>query len=202
MDEYQWFVRLYDPLLSPALRPLYREMTGLLARRGCTTVADLCCGTGMLAGLAARTGMDATGVDLSPAMLGVAARKQPARFIRADAAALPLRDHVFDGATISFALHEKPLDTALAILSEARRIVRPGGLVVVADYRADGQGWWAGSAIRLIERMAGRDHHAYFRRYMDKGGTDGILGSAGLPGRCERIFLGGWAGVYSLPVPG
>jgi len=201
MDEYQRFARLYDPLIAPALRPVYREVTGQLKQHGCASVADLCCGTGMLTGMAARTGMAALGIDLSPAMLDVAAGKQPGRFIRANAAALPLGDDVLDGAAISFSLHEKPWDTARAILSEARRIVRPGGVVVVADYRAEpGNGWWSGRMIAAVERMAGRAHHGHFREYMDRGGTDGFLRTAGLAGRCGRTFFSGWAGVYALPV--
>ena len=202
MDEYQRFAVLYDPLLAPALRPVYREATGLLKQYGCVSMADLCCGTGMLAGMAARTGMAALGVDLSPAMLHVAARKQPARFIRADAAALPLNDDSLDGAALSFSLHEKPWDTARAILFEARRIVRPGGVIVVADYRMEpGNGWWSGRMIATVERMAGRAHHGHFRRYMDRGGTEGFLSAAGLTGRCEQTFFSGWAGVYAIPVP-
>ena len=203
MDEYGRFTLLYDPLISPALQPLHQKMTTLLSQLGCASMADLCCGTGVLAGMAARTGMDATGVDLSPAMLRVAAGKQPARFIRADATALPLRDDSFDCATISFSLHEKPQATALAILSEARRIVRPGGIIVVADYRAPGPdgGRWTGRTISLIERMAGREHHACFRKYMDRGGTDTFLRTAQIAGRCEQTFLNGWAGVYTIPIP-
>ena len=202
MDEYRWFARLYDPLISPALRPIHRRMVDLLTGQGCETMADLCCGTGRLAGMAARTGLKAAGVDFSPAMLDVAVRHQPARFIRADAATLPLRNNSFEGATISFALHEKSLVTAQAILSEALRIVRPGGLLVIADYRTPGNGWLTGSIIALVERMAGRDHHAHFERYMDAGGTDAILDSIGLPNRCDQTYFQGWAGVYTVAVPG
>jgi ubiquinone/menaquinone biosynthesis C-methylase UbiE len=202
MDEYQRFALLYDPLIGAALRPIYRELAGRLKRHGCTSMADLCCGTGMLAGLADRDGMTALGIDLSPAMLGVAVRKHSARFILADAAALPLDDDSLDGAALSFSLHEKPWDTARAILSEARRIVRPGGVVMVADYRArPGNGWWTGHMIATVERLAGTAHHGHFREYMDRGGMDGFLRAAGLAGRCEQTFFSGWAGVYSIPVP-
>lgn len=203
MDEYGRFALVYDLFVTPVLRSIHREVLSRLVCGGCASVADLCCGTGALTGMVERNGMTATGVDISPAMLGVAVRKHPARFIRADSAALPFRDGSYDGAAISFSLHEKTGDTARDVLFEARRIVRPGGLIVVADYRVPGLGWgrWTGRMIEAVERVAGKEHYTLFRRYMDKGGTDGFLRTAGLPGRCERIFLNGWAGVYAVAVP-
>lgn len=201
MDEYGRIARLYDPFISPALRPLHREILSLLAARGCASVVDLCCGTGQLAAMAARSGMVAAGVDLSRSMIVRAAAKSSAHFILGDATVLPFPDDSRDGAAICFALHEKPPLTGRAILSEARRIVRPGGLLVVADYRLASGGWLSGRMIAAIERLAGRKHHAHFRRYLDGGGTEGFLHAAKLPGRCEKTFFNGWAGVYSVPIP-
>lgn len=204
MDEYSRFAFLYDPLISPGLRPLHREILNVLGRSGCSTVIDLCCGTGVLAGMAVSAGMKATGVDLSPAMLARAVRKQPATFIEGDATTLTMEDDSFDGAAISFALHEKPLELARGIVAEARRVVRPGGVIVIADYRLPepGTGWLTGRMIAMIERMAGKEHHAHFSEYMELGGTDGFLPTAGLAGECTRVFLGGWAGVYRILVDG
>ncbi len=200
MDEYGRFSFLYDPLITPALRPIHQGMLGILRRTGCNSVLDLCCGTGALAVMCGRSGMAATGVDLSAAMLNVARKKQGARFIRADATALPLPDGAFNGVTLAFALHEKPQETALAILTESARVTRPGGVVIVADYRQPepGCGRWTGRAIRSIERMAGKEHHAHFGRYMDIGGTDGFLTLATMHGACEQVFLNGWAGLYVI----
>jgi ubiquinone/menaquinone biosynthesis C-methylase UbiE len=200
MDEYGRIASLYDPLVGRPLRPIHRAMAERLAG----TVLDLCCGTGLLAGQAMERGLAVTGVDLSPHMLAVARAKRPgAEYILADAAALPLPDNGFDGATISFALHEKPLDTARAILSEARRVVRPGGAVLVADYlpSGEGQSWFTGRAIRLVERLAGRNHHARFLEYMAAGGAVPLLNSAGLSARLTRTFMDGWVGLYAAQAP-
>lgn len=202
MDEYNRFARLYDPLLSSALSPVHRAVIELLVRHGCASMADLCCGTGMLVELAERSGMTATGVDISPAMLGVARRDRPGRFVRADASALPLADDSVDGASVTFSLHEKPRRAALAILAEARRIVRPGGIVAVADYRVrPDNGPWTGRMIRLVERLAGSAHHRHFREYMDADGTDGLLAEAGMDGVCGPTFFSGWAGAYVAHMP-
>ncbi|OIQ50186.1 Malonyl-[acyl-carrier protein] O-methyltransferase [Pseudodesulfovibrio hydrargyri] len=199
MDEYGRIARLYDPLVGRPLRPIHRAMAERLARTA-RTVLDLCCGTGLLAGQALERGLAVTGADLSPHMLAVARARRPgAEYILADASALPLPDDDFDGAAISFALHEKPLHTARAILAEARRVVRPGGPILIADYlpTGPGQSWLTGRAIRLVERLAGRGHHARFLEYMAGGGAVPLLAHAGLSARLERTFMDGWVGLYA-----
>lgn len=199
MDEYGSIATLYDHVVGPALLPVHRAMAQRLAPCG-GSILDLCCGTGLMAAQALRLGLAVTGVDLSPHMLAVARRKRPgAHYIQADAAILPLPDSSFNGAAISFALHEKPLSAARAILAEAHRVVRPGGLILVADYLppAPDRSLFTGAAIRLVERLAGCTHHALFRRYMDDGGAAPLLAQAGLSARCEQTFMGGWVGLYA-----
>jgi ubiquinone/menaquinone biosynthesis C-methylase UbiE len=199
MDEYGRIASLYDPLVGRPLRPIHRAMAEHLARTA-ETVLDLCCGTGLLAAQALERGLAVTGADLSPHMLAVARAKRPgAKYILADASALPLPDDSFDGASVSFALHEKPLGTARAILAEARRVVRPGGPVLIADYLPPGpsQSWLTGRAIRLVERLAGREHHARFLEYMASGGALPLLEQAGLSAHLARTFMDGWVGLYA-----
>ena len=52
----------------------------------------------------------------------------------ADATRLPYPDGTFDRALAFFLLHEQPVATRRASLSEALRVVRPGGRLVVVDY--------------------------------------------------------------------
>ena len=199
MDEYGRIAFLYDPLVGRPLRPIHQAMAERLAHTA-GTVLDLCCGTGLLAGQALERGLNVTGADLSPHMLAVARAKRPgARYILADAGALPLPDDAFDGAAISFALHEKPQFSGRAILAEARRVVRPGGPVLVADYLPpdQDQSWLTGRASRSTMRMAGRDHHARFLEYMESGGAVPLMAHAGLSARLERTFMDGWVGLYT-----
>lgn len=199
MDEYARFTALYDPLIGPFIRPVHRAMTDTLVSHSCRSVVDLCCGTGMLAGMTTEAGIHTTGVDISLPMLNVGQAKYPAvKFIHHDATNVPLEDGMFDAATISFALHEKPLDTSRAILAEAVRLVRPGGLVMVADYRFPERrhslltGW----GIRTVERLAGKEHFAHFTRYMQGGGTRTFLNAAGLTGEPVATFMHGWVGLF------
>lgn len=199
MDDYARFASLYDYLVGPFLRPIYRSMISALISHRCRKIIDVCCGTGMMAGMAMRAGMTPVGVDLSPSMLKVARANYPqATFIDCDAANLFFPDNEFDAAAISFALHEKPHSLAFAIMAEAVRVVRPGGLVLVADYRlpVPPQSRWAGVGISVVERMAGREHYAHFRRFMAQGGIESFLNNAGLLGLPTMTFMHGWSGLF------
>lgn len=199
MDEYARFAALYDPVIGPFLRPIHKGMLSALSAHHCHKVVDLCCGTGLMAGMASDAGLTPVGVDVSPAMLSVARQKHPhATFIDGDASNLFFSDNEFDAATISFALHEKPMDVARAILAEAVRVIRPGGLILVADYRlpTSRQSRLAGWAISTVERIAGKEHYDHFSRYMNNGGTETFLAQSGLPGQPVKTFMSGWVGLF------
>ncbi|WP_285907120.1 class I SAM-dependent methyltransferase [Pseudodesulfovibrio pelocollis] len=200
-DEYARIAPVYDAVVGPFLRPVHAAVAAALRSgplRPGDAVVDLCCGTGALADMVARARLNVVGVDNSPAMLDRArARGGGARYLLADASATGLESGRFAGCAISFALHEKPPETGLAILAEARRLVRPGGLVVVADYSVAQGTWLAGVAIALAERLAGSEHHACFRRFMAGGGCPSFLARSGLDaGEPLAFFLGGRVGVY------
>lgn len=198
MDEYARFAFLYDALVGASLRPIHKDMVASCLDHNCFTVADLCCGTGLFAGLARTAGLIPTGVDLSSDMLSEARRAHPSiKFIESDATATLLQAQSFDATAISFALHEKPSEIGLGILEEAMRITKPGGVIVVGDYHIPESGnKLAGFGIALVERMAGKEHHSCFKAYMEAGGTDGFLRQAGLTPTLLSAHMNGWAGVY------
>ncbi len=89
-------------------------------------VLDICCGHGNLSAAIAATGAEVTGLDFSPAMLDLARRRAPGvTLVEGDCAALPFEDASFDAATCGFAIMHVP--DATRLLSEARRVLRPGG---------------------------------------------------------------------------
>lgn len=87
---------------------------------------DLCCGQGNVsAGLVAE-GASVTGLDFSPAMLEMAQLAVPkAHFIEGDAMSLSFDAATFDAVTIGFGMPHVP--DPPRVLSEARRVLRPGG---------------------------------------------------------------------------
>jgi len=104
-------------------------------------VLDVACGTGtLLALLAACAGPDgrAVGIDMSEQMLEMGRKKvklAQVEFIRANAEDLPFEDASFDRITASLAIHEMNRPGRLNALAETGRVLKPGGLVVLADMR-------------------------------------------------------------------
>lgn len=182
--DYDSLAQWYDPLLSPFLDSMRHELTRLLAGLHARQVVDLCCGTGRQAVFLHEAGMEVTGVDLSGPMLEVARRKSPQSipYIEADAAQTGLPAAGYDAALLSLALHELPDEHRLAVLAEAGRLLAPQGTLVVVDYHRPESlpGRVMLLPIRLVERMAGREHHANFREFMRGKAACGLLERAGL----------------------
>jgi demethylmenaquinone methyltransferase/2-methoxy-6-polyprenyl-1,4-benzoquinol methylase len=94
-------------------------------------VLDLAAGTAVSTAAFAATGAVAVALDFSPGMLAAGARRAVPR-VAADALALPFADETFDAATVSFGLRN--FVDAAAALAEMRRVVRPGGRLVVCEF--------------------------------------------------------------------
>jgi ubiquinone/menaquinone biosynthesis C-methylase UbiE len=103
-------------------------------------VLDVACGTGhflRMLGAALPEVAKFYGIDLSPHYIArareVLPRELDVSLICDNAERLPFLDGSFDAVTSVFLLHEVPADVRERVLSEMARVVRPGGLVVVAD---------------------------------------------------------------------
>jgi ubiquinone/menaquinone biosynthesis C-methylase UbiE len=153
----------YDRRWPRYTRDTTRETLARIGPGLPSAVLDIACGTGTLLEEIAkrRSGADAriAGVDLSPGMLAQARRKLNSRAIvvAGDATRLPFRTGAFEVALSVSALHHWR-DPA-AVLREARRVLGPGGRLVVTD--------WCGD--RWLERIRGalhgRHEHAHLRVY-------------------------------------
>jgi ubiquinone/menaquinone biosynthesis C-methylase UbiE len=100
---------------------------------------DVACGTGRtLHQLAlAHPAMRLWGVDLSPAYVRIARRRlahvDEVALAVENAERLPFADATFDAATSVYLFHELPRNARRNVVRELRRVVRPGGLVVIED---------------------------------------------------------------------
>ncbi|HSU53193.1 MAG TPA: bifunctional demethylmenaquinone methyltransferase/2-methoxy-6-polyprenyl-1,4-benzoquinol methylase UbiE [Candidatus Dormibacteraeota bacterium] len=108
---------------------------------------DVCCGTGDIAQLLARSGADVVGLDFSEQMLEVArqrgARKGQngiLRFVQGDAQQLPFGDGEFDIMTIGYGLRN--LADWEVGLREMKRVAKPGGRLVVLEFGKPGNVIW------------------------------------------------------------
>ncbi|MFC0505386.1 methyltransferase domain-containing protein [Micromonospora costi] len=107
----------------------------LLRLRPGATVIDVGCGAGRAVAELADLGAHAVGVDLDPAMLAAARGRFPGIDVRAaDATDLPLEDGQAQGYRADKVYHVLP--DPPAALAEARRVLAPGGRVVLV-----GQDW-------------------------------------------------------------
>jgi ubiquinone/menaquinone biosynthesis C-methylase UbiE len=104
------------------------------------SVLDLGCGTGELVIALAASGMQATGCDISPEMLRIAADEPSANVVdwvelEPDWQVLPFRASVFDAVVASSVLEY--VDDPVTTLRECHRVLRPGGtaLCTVPDPR-------------------------------------------------------------------
>ena len=110
-----------------------RRAVGELQLRPGDLVLDLCCGTGDLAHQILRGGGRVVASDFCHEMLCAVPAKAPlARRVEADALRLPFADGRFDAVTIGFGLRN--LADPAAGLLEMRRVLRPGGRLVILEF--------------------------------------------------------------------
>ncbi|PJI94993.1 demethylmenaquinone methyltransferase [Luteimicrobium subarcticum] len=110
-----------------------RATVRAVAARPGETVLDLAAGTGTSSEPYADANVRVVPCDLSVGMLAVGRRRSPdLPFVAGDATALPFADASFDAVTISFGLRN--VVDVHGALREMRRVVRPGGRLVVCEF--------------------------------------------------------------------
>lgn len=107
-------------------RPVMRAVAEAVAAASPVHVLDAGCGEGSyLAAVTDRTGAQGWGIDVSKPAVRLAARRYPHHhYAVASTYVLPFADAAFDAAVTVFAPRH---------FTELERVVRPGGLVVVAS---------------------------------------------------------------------
>jgi demethylmenaquinone methyltransferase/2-methoxy-6-polyprenyl-1,4-benzoquinol methylase len=97
-------------------------------------ILDLCCGSGEAAAPWIEAGYAVTGLDVSPRALDLAAQRHPSmQRVEGLAEEPPLQDQSFNAIQLSVALHEFPRAEREQVLSNALRLLKPGGWLVVVD---------------------------------------------------------------------
>ena len=143
--ERAWLVNLilwgnYRRLSAVALDALGEALPGRSLQVACV-YGDL---TPRLAELVARGGGALDVVDVLPVQLANLRRKLPpgvpVRLLQQDSAALAASEATYDRALLFFLLHEQPAAVRRRTLAEVRRVVRPGGRIVIVDYARPR--WW------------------------------------------------------------
>lgn len=211
--------RVYDRMnavMTAGMDRRWRERAADLANVGTgDRVLDVATGTGDLAiELGSRVGDsgEVIGVDFSEGMLDLAREKAPEiRFDHGSALELPYADGEFAAATVGFgARNFSDLGRGLA---EMRRVVRPGGRVVVLEITTPQRpplSWffrfWFDAAVPALGRFAGdSDAYSYLpnsvRRFPGPGELGAELFEAGLTDVRWVLTAGGIIAIHVGSVP-
>jgi ubiquinone/menaquinone biosynthesis C-methylase UbiE len=166
---------------------IHQRMVTLAELRAGQRVLDVGCGTGNLLRSIGRRHPDVerAGLDPDPAMLARARRKlgPGVRLDRGFAQELPHPDGSFDRVFSSLMLHHLDTATKDALLAEVRRVLRPDGLLVLADAVLDAR------------------HHRRMRAHLHDNVGDAVsrrIAAAGFtvePTRTAALRVGGRIGI-------
>ena len=137
-----WFVDTF--LLHGQVGDLRRRVLDLVELRSGQAMLDVGCGTGTLAiDAAARVSRACRVAGIDPAPRQIARARSKARraglaidFRVAAVEALPFSDESFDVVTSTLMMHHLPDELRRLGLSEIRRVLRPGGRLVVCDFQS------------------------------------------------------------------
>jgi arsenite methyltransferase len=174
--------------MTPDVLDQRRATRALLALQPGERVLDIGSGPGFLAAeMAAEVGAEGrvVGVDPSESMLEMArGRGAPVEYAAGDALALPFADETFDAA-VATQVYEYVADMPAA-LAEARRVLRPGGRLLILDTDWDSIVWHSSDRDRMLWVLEKwNDHLAdpYLPRRLP-----GLLRDAGLELRDATII--------------
>ena len=135
---YDWL----EPVLLVGKQPEYdRNIVSLLELAEDDRVLDIGCGTGVLTRMIGdklnpKKGGFSLGIDAAAGMIKVARKKRESaacKFEIAVAENLPFGNGNFDSVVSSLFFHHVPLDLKEKSLSEAFRVLRHGGKLIIAD---------------------------------------------------------------------
>jgi ubiquinone/menaquinone biosynthesis C-methylase UbiE len=143
-DAFLW---LYDPLTRLlGAHKVYRSLIDQAALGPGQRVLDVGCGTGTVAVMMKRLhpAVEVTGLDPDPKALARAGKKAKkagvaVRFDRGFAEALEYADASFDRVLSSMMFHHVRRDDKPKVLSEIRRVLKPGGSLELLDIAPDGE---------------------------------------------------------------
>ncbi|MEU4771011.1 class I SAM-dependent methyltransferase [Micromonospora sp. NPDC023644] len=144
-DSYDTVAASYAELVrdllvdAPHERAALALFAELVLTAGGGPVADIGCGPGRVTAHLHRHGLDTFGIDLSPGMIEVARRDHPhLRFEVGSMTDLALADASVAGVIAWYSLIHIPDDEIGRVFAHFRRVLRPGGPLLLGFHVGDG----------------------------------------------------------------
>ena len=192
---YDWL----DLLTFGSQKKLLRSVVRAAAPEAGEAVLDVGCGTGTLALLLAEAvGADGRveGIDASPEMIAEARKKIAKNKARANVQValiedIPFADGEFDVATSTYVFHHLPDDLRRSGLAEIRRVLKPGGRLLIMDFAGGSH-----SVVGHLMSMFGHAHGNYTHELISMMKDAGFSGVNRLKSKKHKTaaFISGVAG--------
>ena len=178
-DPYGRSARFYNPVIEPWFRSVKKKIVQECLRLKLSRVLDVGCGTGTLAGMLRKEGIQAVGLDPSPGMIRVSRGipRDSFALVRGRGEGLPFPSGSFHGVIFSMVIHEGPPSRRREMLGEALRVLHPRGTLFILDYHKPStvSGRAAGIIEYLVEWVVGGEHFRNYRRFMEEGALAALL---------------------------
>ncbi|MCF7808174.1 MAG: class I SAM-dependent methyltransferase [Candidatus Marinimicrobia bacterium] len=172
----------YQRFIDPALASIRKRVAAIIPEG--STVLDVGGGTGNQVLFMAEKIKSAICIELSETMVNTARRQADRRgidncdFQLADATDLShLADKSFDYSISSMVIHEMPEAKRLPVLKEMKRL---GNQIILVDWIYPQTSTPKLISTHIVEFMAGWQHYAGFRSFMQGGGMPALLQEVGL----------------------
>jgi ubiquinone/menaquinone biosynthesis C-methylase UbiE len=171
-----------------ALVPLKKALGG---RGGPARLLDIGCGTGQFLRTIKENHprLHVTGLDLSPHYLAVARRLlapwSRTRFVAGPAEAMPFAEGEFDVVTSVYLFHELPPRVRRAVVTEIRRVLKPGGAAILVDSLQKGDEPLYDT---MIDYFPVAFHEPYYTSYVRED-LDRLFSPGFIPGERFRAYF-------------
>jgi len=186
------FLGTADVMRRQIVPPVTRYLRGRAKSEGPARILDVACGTGSgLNQLAqAHPAEHYWGLDLSPFYVQHAGRRlahvQHLSLVNENAEHMPLAEGSFDVVTSVFLFHELPARARRNVFAEMRRVLKPGGLLVIEDAAQLSE---AADLRVFLENFAATMNEPFFAEYLEADLSEMIRGAGFRVDSVERCFL-------------